>query len=151
MILAPLAFGFLTIALAVDEGFARGKVAFESDAWRIALGAIGAFVTYRAARALVRTINGATMELSPEESRRQRLRGWIFWLFGGALLLAVFNDEIAERSVSFRSWTRPVYVAGGIFLVLTGALSRIDGYKLRQKQRQRAAATGEEVSPYLDE
>jgi uncharacterized membrane protein len=150
MILAPLAFGFLTIALAVDQRFARGKVVFDDQSWRIVLGAIGAFVTYRAARAVVRTINGAPMELSPEETRRQRLRGWIFWLTGGAILLAVFNDEIAQRSVAFRSWTRPVYVAGGIFLVLTGALSRIDGYKIRQKQRERLQR-GEELSPYLDE
>jgi hypothetical protein len=150
MILAPLAFGFVTIALAVDPGFARGKVVFDDQSWRVVLGAIGAFVTYRAARAVVRTINGAPMELSPEETRRQRLRGWIFWLTGGAILLAVFNDEIAQRSVAFRSWTRPVYVAGGIFLVLTGALSRIDGYKLRQKQRERLQR-GEELSPYLDE
>jgi hypothetical protein len=150
MILAPLAFGFLTIALAVDPGFARGKVIFDDQSWRVVLGAIGAFVTYRAARAVVRTINGAPMELSAEETRRQRLRGWIFWLIGGAILLAVFNDEIAQRSVAFRSWTRPVYVAGGIFLVLTGALSRIDGYKIRQKQRERLQR-GEELSPYLDE
>jgi hypothetical protein len=149
LILLQLGLGFLTIALAVDEGFARGKVAFADDGWRIGFGAIGAYLTYRAARAFVRTINEATVELSDAQRRVSARLGLLSQLIGAAFLFASYNDWAQDHAVAFDSWTKPVYVAGGIYLILMGGLSRIDGRRMRQLQRERVKR-GETISPYLD-
>lgn len=148
LILAQLAFGFLTVALAVDERFARGKVVFDDEIWRVALGAAGAYLTYRASRAVVRTINRSPVELHADD-RGTRLRGVVLWLIGGGFLLAALNEDIAARSIDFLGWVGRVYVAGGIYLLLIGALSRVDGYRLRQRQRRMMQARREPVPPYL--
>ena len=125
LILVNLGLGFMTIVFALDEKVAEGKVAFASDAWRVALGAAGLYLSYRAARALVRTINGTTLELSPEHFRRTRINGTILELIGWGFILAAWNRDLGERSVMFTSWAKPVYIVGGILLVLTGLLQFI--------------------------
>lgn len=122
LILFNLALGFLSIVFALDENVAEGKVAFANDAWRWALGAAGAFIAYRAARALVRTINAATVDLSPAHFRRARVNGLVLELIGWGFILAAWNHDLGQRSVAFFSWAKPVYGAGGILLVLTGLL-----------------------------
>jgi hypothetical protein len=120
LILIHLALGFVTIVFALDEGFADGKVAFASDAWRVALGAAGAFLAYRAARALVRTINRATIDLGPDHYRRARINGMLLELIGAGFLIASWSEDLSANSVAFSSWAKPVYIGGGILLVLTG-------------------------------
>ena len=122
LILVHLAIGFVTIVLAVDEDVAAGKVAFAGDAWRVVLGAAGLFMAYRAGRALVRTINAATIELGPEHFRRARVNGTIALLIGAGFLLASWNHDLAEESIAFSSWAKPVYVSGGLLMILTGLL-----------------------------
>jgi len=149
LILLQLGLGFLTVALAVDDGFARGKVVFAEDGWRIGFGVVGAYLTYRAARALVRTINEATVELSDAQRRTSARLGLVSQLIGAAFLFAAYNDWVGDHAVAFKSWTRPVFIAGGIYLILMGGISRIDGRRMRQLQRDRVTR-GETISPYLE-
>lgn len=120
MILVQFAVGFLTVVFAIDENFAEGKVAFDAGAWKVVFGAVGVFITYRSARALMRTINGTTIELTPEHFRRARLNGTLLELIGIGLLVAVWSEDIARRTIAFDSWAKPLYIVGGILLVLTG-------------------------------
>jgi hypothetical protein len=122
LILAHLALGFVTILLAVDEDVAEGNVRFAGDGWRIALGLAGVFLAYRAGRALVRTINGTAIELSPDVLRRARLNGTLLLLLGAAFLAASWSRSLGGGSVAFYSWARTVYVWGGWFVLLTGLL-----------------------------
>jgi hypothetical protein len=122
LILFQLVAGFLMVVFALDQDFARGKVAFDGSSWRVAFGIVGVFLTYRGARALVRTINGATLELSPDHFRRVRINGTLLELIGVALLVAAWGEDVIPDSISFDSWARPLYVAEGILLVLTGLL-----------------------------
>jgi hypothetical protein len=110
----------VTIALAVDDGFAEGKVIFASDAWRYVLGAAGAFLTYRAARALVRAINRATIALTPEHYRGARFFGILMVLIGVGFIIAARSDTLAERSIQLLGSTGHVYFGGGVLLVITG-------------------------------
>ena len=148
LILFQLAIGFVSIAFAVDEGFAEGKVVFDHEAWRIVLGAAGAYLAFRAARAIVRTINRAPVELGPEQRRRSKRHGWIMWIIGAAFLFAALNRPYAERSVRFTAWAKPAAVVSGVYLVLMGAVARMDGYAMRQAQRARVER-GETIAPYL--
>jgi uncharacterized membrane protein len=149
LILVQLAFGFVTVAFAVDEGFARGKVVYARVEWRYVLGLIGLFLFYRAARAVVRTVNHATVELSAEQQRRSKRLGRVSEVIGIAFLLASYTPWVKEHSVAFASWAKPLYTTVGCFLIVMGAVSGIDGRKLRRLQQARAAARGEPVSPYL--
>lgn len=115
-----LGLGFVTIALAVDEGFAEGKVRFAHERWRWALGAVGVYLTYRAARGLVRSINRATIEYGPKERSRARLRGLFILLIAAGFFIAAQDQELPDRSLAFLSWARPFYTTGAIFLALTG-------------------------------
>ena len=133
--LLQLGLGFMTIALAVDEGFARGKVFFAADGWRVALGAIGAFLFYRAARGIVRTINRTPVELSPQTRRSTRVYGVIVQLIGGAFWLAASNGEVAAHSIAFDGWAGSVYLVSGIFLVFFGTFYWMDPAKLAKARR----------------
>jgi hypothetical protein len=141
LILFQLGLGFLTIALAVDGGFARGKAVFDHDNWRVVLGVAGGFLTYRAARGVVRTINRSPVELTAESVRRSRLYGLVLQVIGIGFLLAALNDTVGERSVDFVSWAKPVYVVGGIYVLIMGLVSMIDITAYRQRQQ----ALAEEV------
>jgi hypothetical protein len=112
----------VTVVFAVDENFARGRVAFANSGWKVAFGAAGVFLTYRAARALMRTINRATIELTPEHFRRARINGIVLELIGIGFLLAAWNDGVAEHSIAFGSWATPLYITEGILSVVTGLL-----------------------------
>jgi uncharacterized integral membrane protein len=138
LILWHLGLGFLTIALAVDERFARGKVVFDHENWRIVLGVAGGFLAYRAARAVVRTVNRAPVELGAEQTRRARVWGVVSQLIGVAFLLAALNETVGEHSVDFVSWTKPVYVAGGILALVMGLVAMIDMAAFRQRQQEAA-------------
>ena len=118
--LASLALGFMTVVFALDEHVGGDKVVFAGDAWRVAFGVAGAFITYRSARAMVRTINGASIGLDAAHFRRARLNGAVIELIGIWFLVAAWSRDIGERSVAFTSWTKPVYIAGGILFILTG-------------------------------
>lgn len=136
IILFPLALGFLAIAFALDKNFARGRIVFDHDNWRIAFGLVGAYLTFRAARAFVRTINRTTVALGPEQLRRSRLNGLVLQAIGAAFLLAAWNDTVGEHSVDFRSWAQTLYATGGIFLLIMGLVGMIDiaGYRQRQQE-----------------
>ena len=135
LILLQLGLGFMTIALAVDEGFARGKAVFAGDNWRIVLGALGAFLFYRAARGFVRTINQTPVELSPQTRRSSRINGIAVQLVGAAFWLAASNGEVAAHSVAFEGWVQPVYLVSGIFLVFFGTIYWMDPAKVVQARR----------------
>jgi hypothetical protein len=150
MILFPLVLGFLTIAFAVDESFARGRVVFDHERWRIAFGLVGAYLTYRAARAFVRTINRASVELGREQVRRSRQHGLVLLAIGAGFLLCVLNEVVGDHSVEFRSWARSLYVAGGIYLLLMGAIAMIDIAGYRQRQQELAERIREHRGAYDD-
>lgn len=120
VILIHLALGFMTTGLAVDEGFAEDKVTFDHERWRWALGVIGVFLTYRAARALVRSINRATVTYDSAERRSARLRGLLMILIAAGFFVASDDGELAQRSIQFMSWADPVYRVAAFLLVLTG-------------------------------
>lgn len=118
--------GGISVGLAVAEEFAAGRARFAGDAWRIALGAAGAFLVFIAARGAVRHLKGWVARLTPERHRRTRRRGWVLfalgaWLFG----MATFAD-LARETIAFRSWADPVYTWGGLYLVALGLAAQLD-------------------------
>jgi hypothetical protein len=140
LILMHLGLGFVTIALAVDEKFADGKVTFATERWRVALGLAGLFLTYRAARAVVRTISRAAIELGPHQRRNARIHGAVVLLIAAGFLAAAWNEDLANRSVEFMSWTKPVYIAGGILLLLTGLVQSLNPRPIPQQTDDRGGS-----------
>jgi hypothetical protein len=126
LVLYQLVLGFVTMALAVDEGFAEGKVAFQAEPWRVAFGVAGLYLFYRAARGVLRMVNRATVEITPEQHRNSRRHGIVHQLIGAGFLLVIWVGELGERSIEFESWARPFYIAAGIFLVWMGTLHWIN-------------------------
>lgn len=126
MALVQLGIGGLTVALALHEGFAEGNIRFDNESWRWGFGAFGAYIFYRAARAVVRMITRANLEIGPERYREARRHGLTQQLRGAGFLLVAWSDYLAERSVAFLSWTEPVYVWGGLFMVFMGTLHWIN-------------------------
>ena len=131
-----LGIGLLTVVLAVNQGFAEGKIRFDGQEWRYAFGAFGAYIFFRAARGIVRMITRATLEVGPDQYREARRHGLTQQLRGAGFLVVAWSDWVAERSVAFLSWTEPLYVAAGIFMFLMGTLHWINPRNVLVRKRQ---------------
>jgi predicted phage tail protein len=151
MTLYQLVIGLVTIAFAVFDDFAEGNVAFDHERWRYAFGALGLYLSFRAARGMVRMLARSKLTLSEEKHRDARRHGLTQQLRGAGFLLIAWSDALAERSVAFLSWTEPFYVTAGLFMVLMGTLHWINpqnalrAVRMREQLMERAskASSGE--------
>ncbi len=140
--LVHLALGGVAIALAVSEEFAAGKAAFSSDAWRLVLGLIGGTLAFFAVRGIVRKLNDDRPKLTPELHERARRKGWVLVVVGASLVVVSLYQDVGEMSVSFSSWAKPFFVAGGAYLMLLGLAFQWNPTKTIRRQR---VARGEGV------
>lgn len=130
-----LVLGGLSVALAVNEGFAAGVAAFAEDVWRIAFGVVGAGIAGLGLRGLVRTLGGSTRTLTADVRRRARANGRAIFVIGLWFLLCVLADGVGRNSVSFDSWAEPAYALGGVYLMLGGLGLQLDPTKSLRRNR----------------
>lgn len=137
VVVLHLALGGVTLGLAVDEEFARGKAAFANDAWRAVFGAVGALLVFLALRGIVRTLRGETHRLTPELYRRARARGRVLILVGLAFLAMAVVGPVSDETVSFDDWTKPFYIGGGAYLALMGLVFQWNPTRTIRQERVR--------------
>lgn len=135
LVLLHGALGGVAIALAADEGFAAGKAAFASDAWRAVLGLIGAGLVFTAVRGLLRNLNQSVPTITEERRRSARLGGRLLILAGTAFVVWSVADDLAARSVSLDSWASPFFLSGGIYLLLLGLVLQLNPAGVLAQQR----------------
>ena len=135
LVLAHLALGGVAVALAVNEEFARGKAAFASDAWKIALGVTGAGLAFLAVRGIVRNLNDSVPTRTEERRRSGRIGGRILLLAGLGLIAVATSDALAESSIAFESWAKPFFLGGGIYLTLMGLVLQMNPAPMLARQR----------------
>lgn len=134
-LLAHLMLGVTALGFALSSDLAHGRAAFASNVWRVPLGLAGAFLAYRALRAIVRMGSGGVIRISPELRHRARINGWVLVLIGAGFLIAALSEALGADSVHFTSWARPFFVAGGIYLILWGLSQQWDPTRSLRRQR----------------
>ncbi|HYO61969.1 MAG TPA: hypothetical protein VEU29_08750 [Actinomycetota bacterium] len=136
--LVQLALGGVALALSIDEGFAAGKATFAAGGWRIGLGIAGAVLALLSVRGLLRVASALTTPLTPEIRSRLRRRGLVMVAIGAWLVAAAVIDPFARATVTFHSWTDPLFSAGGLYLLAMGLSLQLDitrGLRLQQLER----------------
>ena len=133
--LLHLALGGVTVALAVDTGFARDKAAFSSDAWRAVFGLVGAALAFLALRAIVRMLGDARRRLTPELHRRAALRGRVLILVGIGFFVVATVEGIGNDTVALAGWAKPFYICGAVYLVLMGLVFQWNPTRFMRQQR----------------
>ncbi|MDQ3982143.1 MAG: hypothetical protein M3271_05625 [Actinomycetota bacterium] len=126
LVLLQLPLGAVALALAVSEDSASGKAAFSHDAWRVALGVVGGALALLALRAAFRFLADNVPTVTPKRQRQARVRGRILLVVGAWLFAAAVIEDVGESSVSFDSWTRPFFGAGGVYLMLMGLVFQLN-------------------------
>jgi hypothetical protein len=142
--LAHLAIGGVSVALAVDEGFADGKAAFGGEAWRWALGGVGAVLGLLAVRGLMRAAAGYRKTLTPEVRRGAARRGRVLIVVGLWFFTTTISAPLAEETVAFDSWVKTLFMFGGLYLTALGLALQIDptGPLRHQRLEQGYGAAG---------
>lgn len=120
------AVGVVSIGLATNEEFGADKIVFASHAWRVALGAAGAFLLFLAARTLYRNLTGYVAQLTPEFIARGRRNGIVLLVIGAWFLACRSVETVGQESMDFASWARPFYAAAGTYLVLVGLIQQLN-------------------------
>lgn len=123
---ARLAFGALSVALAIDGGWTGGDVAFASEGWRVAFGVVGAFVALLGLRGFVRAINGQRGLVTPQYLRRRRAYGAVVFVIGLWYEIASWSDGVVRLGLGLDWWAGPVYGFGGLALMLQGLALQVD-------------------------
>lgn len=139
-VVAYMAVGTVSGALAFSEEFAAGKAVFAGDGWRIFLGSFGVVLAFLGCRAIVRNLTDHRPKLTPELHRRASRRGRVLIVVGAALAAMASVEAAAESSIEFRSWAKPFYVWSGAGLILTGLALQ---WNPTQGIRARRVARGE--------
>ena len=130
-----LAFGGLSVALAVDNAWAGDDVVLASDPWRIAFGLVGASVTLLGLRGLLRALGGHTSEVTPESLRGRRLYGGGVFLIGLWYNIAAWSDGVVRLGLGLDSWAGGVYGTGGAALMVQGLALQVDPRPFLKKAR----------------
>lgn len=138
--LMHLALGGMTVAVAVDEGFAGGKAAFDNDVWRIVFGLVGSGLVPLALRAFVRSLSGGSRKLTPQLYRRGALWGRVLIGLGLVFLAMAVVEPFGDVTVAFSGWAKPFYAAGGAYLMLMGLVLQ---WNPTRHLRQQRVARGE--------
>lgn len=133
--LAYVFVGVVSIGLALDDGFAAGKVAFAADAWRAVLGGFGVLLAFLGARGFVRTLTGHRRQLTPELHRRAATRGKILLVVGAGLLAIAVIPAFRDETIDFSSWTKPLYIATGILFIVQGLAMQWNPTRFIRQQR----------------
>lgn len=128
-----LGIGATSIWLAVSEEKAR----FAADAWRVALGVLGAWIAFLGARGLVRFLNGETTRLTAELHRRGQVRGKILFVIGVALFAVAVVPALGAETIEFLGWTKLVYIAAGVVFVIQGLVFQWNPTRFIRQQRVR--------------
>lgn len=131
-------FGGISLALAINEGFALGRARFASDQWRAVLGGIGGLFLFLTARGIVRTLRGDVIPTDATRRRRGRFLGLIYLVVGGFCLGVTFSDSLADATISFSSWASVFYRIAGFYFVLLALVAQINPSKAISEQRLRA-------------
>ena len=130
-----LALGGVTVALAVDEGFAQGKASFASDAWRGVFGLVGATLAFLAIRGVLRSLRDERRRLTPELHRRGAMWGRVLLVIGIVLFAFAVVKPLADETVAFAGWVKPFYVVSGIYLALMGLVLQWNPTRHIRQQR----------------
>jgi hypothetical protein len=130
-----LALGGVTVALAVDEGFAQGKAAFASDAWRAVFGLVGAVLSFLAVRGVLRSLRDERRRLTPELLRHGQRWGRVLIVVGIAFFVLAVVKPLADETVAFAGWAKIVYIVGGVYLALMGLVLQWNPTRHIRQQR----------------
>ena len=133
--LMHLALGGVTVALAVDEGFAQGKAAFASDAWRAVFGLVGAVLSFLAIRGVLRSLRDERKRLTPELHQRGQMWGRVLIVVGSAFFALAVVEPLADETVAFAGWAKVFYIVGGVYLTLMGLILQCDPTRHIRQQR----------------
>lgn len=133
--LMHLALGAVTLALAIDDGFARGKATFKSDAWRFVFALVGATLAFLAVRAVVRAVRDERPQLTAALHRRGARWGRVLVGLGVAFFVLAVVGPVGDATVDLSSWTVPFYVCGAVYLVVMGLVLQWNPTRFIRQQR----------------
>ena len=121
------------MALALKPVTIHEEIVFGSEAWRAVFGAIGVLLTFLGLRGVVRTLRADPLALTPAMHRRAALRGRILIAVGIAFFAVGIG--VSDSTIAAAGWAKPVYVGGGIYLVLMGLVFQWNPTRFIRQQR----------------
>lgn len=136
-IASEIVVGGCAVGFAASPEFAADRVTFASDVWRFALAALGAGLLILAARGITRMVGGAKALYDPRTIARRRKIGAVFASAGLGLILINAVPPLAERTITFSSWAKGIFLAAGIQFLLLGLAAQLNPAKGLQRQRLR--------------
>ena len=130
-----IAFGGLSVALAIDNGWAGDDVVLANDSWRIAFGVVGATVGLLGLRGFLRYWRGYMWEVTSKSLRRRRLYGGGVALIGLWYSIAAWSDGAVRLGLGLDGWAGAIYGIGGAVLVMQGLALQVDPTPFLRKSR----------------
>ncbi len=115
-----------------------GGADFESDFWRIALGATGAFYTFIFIRALYRAQTAYRPRFDRDTHRRSAMWGKLHAVLGLWFVLLAVVPPLGDATIELEPWLKVGYGIGGGWTLITGLLAQWNPTRFVQSQRVEA-------------